>query len=307
MDCESEQLGGVVHRLRDQVKCISQTVLRTMKTEIGYGNRVAPVAVRRTIVEMLYRAKASHLGCSMSVVEMLVAMYASVDVEKIREHAPDRSRIIVSKGHCAAATYAVMMHYGILEADKLREYHADESMLSGHVSHGVNGVEHSTGALGHGLAVGAGCGLALRAQGHKDASVLVLVGDGELQEGSVWESLMFIRHHRLSNVVLLVDNNAISSITHTHEVIDMRPLATRFEGFGLAVTETDGHDVAGIVDAIGEMRRSDNPGVVICNTIKGKGVAFAEHQPIWHYRTLTDDMYREAISGLEIDAEACRS
>lgn len=268
---------------------------------------VNPQVVRRTILEMLHRAKASHLGCSMSVVEMLVAMYASVDVEKIRAHAPDRSRIIVSKGHCAAATYAVMMHYGIIEPERLREYHTEGSMLAGHVSHGVSGVEHSTGALGHGLAVAAGCGLALRARGYADASVLVLVGDGELQEGSVWESLMFIRHHRLSNVVLLVDNNAISSITHTHEVIDMRPLAARFEGFGCAVAETDGHNVAGIMGAIGMMRRSPTPGVVICNTVKGKGVAFAEHQPIWHYRTLSDDMYQEAISGLGIDAEACRT
>jgi transketolase len=268
---------------------------------------VSPEAVRRTILGMLHRAKASHLGCSMSVVEMLVAMYASVDLEKIRAHAPDRSRIIVSKGHCAAATYAVMMHCGIIEPERLCEYHTDGSMLAGHVSHGVSGVEHSTGALGHGLAVGAGCGLALRARGYTDANVLVLVGDGELQEGSIWESLMFIRHHRLSNVVLLVDNNAISSITHTHEVIDMRPLAARFEGFGFAVTETNGHDVAGIVTAIGKMRRSSVPGVIICNTVKGKGVAFAEHQPIWHYRTLSDDMYQEALAGLGGDAEACRT
>jgi len=268
---------------------------------------VTPQAVRRTILEMLHRAKASHLGCSMSVVEMLIAMYASVDVGKIRSHAPDRSRIIVSKGHCAAATYAVMMHYGIIDPDQIRGYHTDGSMLAGHVSHGVRGVEHSTGALGHGLAVGAGCGLGLRARGYSDASVLVLVGDGELQEGSVWESLMFIRHHRLSNVVLLVDNNAISSITHTHEVIDMRPLAARFQGFGLMVAETDGHDVAGIVAAISDMRRSPTPGVVICNTVKGKGVSFAEHQPIWHYRTLSDEMYREALGGLGNDEEACRT
>lgn len=268
---------------------------------------VSPREVRRTILGMLHRAKASHLGCSMSVVEMLIAMYGSVDISKIRRHAPDRSRIIVSKGHCAAATYAVMMHYGIIPPERVREYHSEGSMLAGHVSHGVSGVEHSTGALGHGLAVGAGCGLALRAQGHADASVLVLVGDGELQEGSIWESLMFIRHHQLTNVVLLVDNNAISSITHTHDVIDMRPLAARFQGFGFVVAETDGHDVGAITAAIDQMRRSSVPGVVICNTVKGRGIAFAEHQPIWHYRTLSDEMYREALAGLGFDEEASRS
>ncbi len=267
--------------------------------QIGHrGAAVSPSAVRRTILEMLHRAKASHLGCSMSVVEMLIGMYGFVDVEKIRQHAPDRSRIIVSKGHCAAATYAVMMHYGLVTESEVLGYHSDGSQLAGHVSHGVPRVEHSTGALGHGLAVGAGCGLALRALGHDDASVLVLVGDGELQEGSIWESLMFIGHHRLNNTVLLVDNNAISSITNTHDVIDMRPLAARFQGFGFEVADVDGHDVGEITSAIGRMRRSPTPGVVICNTVKGKGVAFAEHQPIWHYRTLSDELFREALDGL---------
>lgn len=257
-----------------------------------------PVAIRLTILDMLYRAKASHLGSSMSVVEMLVAMYGSTQVEKIRDRAPDRSRVIVSKGHCAAATYATMAHFGIVPMALLDTYHTDDSLLAGHVSHAVRGVEHSTGALGHGINVAVGCAIGLRARKVEAALALALVGDGEIQEGSVWEALMLASHLKLNNFVALVDNNRISSITDTAKVLDMRPLAQRFAGFGLGVREVDGHDVPAILSAIRELTAGDRPGVVICNTIKGKGVPFAENQPIWHYRSLNDELYAEAKAAI---------
>ena len=257
-----------------------------------------PVAIRLTILDMLYRAKASHLGSSMSVVEMLVAMYGSTQVEKIRDRAPDRSRVIVSKGHCAAATYATMAHFGIVPMALLDTYHTDNSLLAGHVSHAVRGVEHSTGALGHGINVAVGCAIGLRARKVEAALALALVGDGEIQEGSVWEALMLASHLKLNNFVALVDNNRISSITDTAKVLDMRPLAQRFAGFGLGVREVDGHDVPAILSAIRELTAGDRPGVVICNTIKGKGVPFAENQPIWHYRSLNDELYAEAKAAI---------
>lgn len=263
-----------------------------------------PVAIRLTILDMLYRAKASHLGSSMSVVEMLVAMYGSTQVEKIRDRAPDRSRVIVSKGHCAAATYATMAHFGIVPMALLDTYHTDDSLLAGHVSHAVRGVEHSTGALGHGINVAVGCAIGLRARKVEAALALALVGDGEIQEGSVWEALMLASHLKLNNFVALVDNNRISSITDTAKVLDMRPLAQRFAGFGLGVREVDGHDVPAILSAIRELTAGDRPGVVICNTIKGKGVPFAENQPIWHYRSLNDELYAEAKAAI---AAAARS
>ena len=257
-----------------------------------------PVAIRLTILDMLYRAKASHLGSSMSVVEMLIAMYGSTHVEKIRDRAPDRSRVIVSKGHCAAATYATMAHFGIVPMALLDTYHTDDSLLAGHVSHAVRGVEHSTGALGHGINVAVGCAIGLRARKVEAALALALVGDGEIQEGSVWEALMLASHLKLNNFVALVDNNRISSITDTAKVLDMRPLAQRFAGFGLGVREVDGHDVPAILSAIRELTAGDRPGVVICNTIKGKGVPFAENQPIWHYRSLNDELYAEAKAAI---------
>ncbi len=161
---------------------------------------VDPIAVRQSVLSMLYRGKASHLGSNMSAIEMLVAMYGSVDCQKIKNKAPDRSRILVSKGHCAAATYATMAHFGILAMSELDSYHQDGSVLAGHVSHAVSGVEHSTGALGHGINVAVGCALGLRSRGVSDSLVLVLVGDGEIQEGSVWEALMFAVHSRLKNL-----------------------------------------------------------------------------------------------------------
>lgn len=254
-----------------------------------------PREVRRTTLEILYRGQAAHLGCSMSAVEMLVAMYGFVDVEKIRRRAPDRSRIIISKGHCAAATYATMMHYGLLERELLLTYHQDGSNLTGLVNHTVPGVEHSTGSLGHGLSVAAGCALALRRQGADKSSVLCLLGDGELHEGSNWEALMLISHHRLTNLITLIDDNRISMITRTEQVLDMRPLTNRFEGFGLRAVDVDGHDVAAISQALADLRHGERPGVIICKTVKGKGVPFAEWVPIWHYRNLNATTYEEAL------------
>ena len=272
---------------------------RTVKPMAPAARKVDPTAVRRTVLTMLHRAKASHLGSNMSVIEMLIAMYGAVDCEKIRARASDRSRILVSKGHCAAATYATMAHYGIIPLDLLDSYHLDGSALAGHVSHAVGGVEHSTGALGHGLCVAVGCALGLRSRGHADRLVLALVGDGEIQEGSIWEALMYAVHLKLRNLITLVDNNRISSITNTEKVIDMRPLAARFQGFGLDVREIDGHHLAAISAAIEDLRKGDGPGLIVCNTVKGRDVPFAEWQPIWHYRSLNDELYAQALAHLD--------
>ncbi len=261
-----------------------------------------PAAVRLSILDMLYRAKASHLGSSMSVVEMLIAMYGSVDVKKVRDRDPDRSRVIVSKGHCAAATYATMGHFGIIPMALLDTYHTNGSALAGHVSHAVPGVEHSTGALGHGINVAVGCAIGLRSRGSGTALALTLLGDGEIQEGSVWEALMLASHLKLNNFVALVDNNRISSITNTEKVLDMRPLTARFAGMGLAVREVDGHDVFAVLAAIRELTAGDRAGVVVCNTVKGKGVPFAENQPIWHYRSLNDELYAQAKAAVAATA-----
>lgn len=262
---------------------------------------VAANTVRQTILRMLHRGQASHLGSSMSMVELLIAAYDSIDVAKIKAGSPDRSRVIVSKGHAACCTYAVMHHYGLLSAEEIATYHRDGTTLAGHVTHTVPHVEHSTGALGHGLSVAAGIAFGLRSRGYKDASVFCILGDGEIQEGAVWEALMFIRHHNLSNLIPIIDYNKISSITLTDSIIDMRPMVNRFTGFGFAVHDIDGHDVAALKAAIRDIRSGGQAGAIIGNTIKGKGVPFAENDPIWHYRTLNDETYRQAIGHLEAE------
>jgi transketolase len=239
----------------------------------------------------------------MSVVEMLIAMYGAVDVAKVKNGAPDRSRVLVSKGHCAAAVYGTMHHFGLLPAEMIDTYFMDGSALAGHVSHVVPGVEHSTGALGHGINVAVGCAIGLRNLGAKDSLSLALMGDGELQEGSVWEAIMLASHLKLDNFIGLVDNNRISSITSTHEVIDLRPIDRRFSAFGFAVETVDGHSVAEISHAIARLRGRGCPGMIICETIKGKDVAFAENEAIWHYKTMTDQQYEEARNRLSAKIE----
>ena len=248
---------------------------------------------------MLHRAGASHLGSSLSIVEMLSSMYESVDCNKIRSGTRDRDRIFVSKGHAAAATYAVMAHSGILPMESLETYHLENSALTGHVNHHVPGVEHSTGALGHGLNVAVGCAYGLKNKYPTHTpKVLVLCGDGEIQEGSVWEGLMFAAHHSLSNLAVLIDDNQISSITSTHEVLDLRPYRTKLEAFGFSSSEVDGHDVAAMKATIESGWKDPRPKALVCRTVKGKGVSFAENQPIWHYRTLNDALLEEAKASL---------
>lgn len=255
------------------------------------------LGVRRRVLQVIHESGASHLGTSLSVVDILVGMYGSVDLRKIRNHDLDRDRIILSKGHGAAALYCVMEAFSLISPGELDSYHRPGSKMTGHVSHKVERVEHSTGALGHGLSVALGMAIALRNIGSK-SRVLCVVGDGEIQEGSVWEAVMLWRHLALRNLVLLVDDNQISSITETHKVIDMRPLESRFRGFGLRCVTVDGHRPEDVRDAISQSARHQNPTVIVCKALKGKGVSFAEAEPIWHYRTVNKDDYLRGLDDL---------
>jgi transketolase len=256
------------------------------------------LSARRNILRIIHAAQASHLGSSMSVVEMLVAMYSVADVSKILENADSRDRIIVSKGHAAAGTYSVMHEFELMSEETLFTYHQLNSRLQGHVSHGVKYVEHSTGALGHGLSVGVGHAIYLKSK-NLDSRVMVLCGDGEIQEGSIWEALMLAATKKLNQLILLVDVNGISSIKGTEEIINTGNMKDRFAGFGLRVIEVDGHDAFAIQKAILTSSEGTEPLVLLCKTVKGMGVSFAENQPIWHYRSLNDELFSEAMEGLK--------
>lgn len=255
--------------------------------------------IRRTVIEIIYKAQASHLGSSLSSIEILTGVYSVVDVNKIKSKFPSRDKVILSKGHAAAALYSTLFHFGLMSQDQLLSYHQPGSLLQGHVSHGVDCVEHSTGALGHGLSVGVGHAIAQRTLGFQSFTY-VICGDGEIQEGSTWEALMYARTLRLNNLVLLIDNNGISSITKTNNVISFGELSGAFLGFGLEVKEINGHDILEIITVLEQIRNNpgDRPHVLICNTTKGKGVSFAESEAIWHYRTLDDAAVKIALEQL---------
>lgn len=254
---------------------------------------------RRTVIEIIYKAQASHLGSSLSLIEILTAVYSEVDIERIESKSPARDKIILSKGHAAAALYATLHSFGLMSQEQISAYHQVGSLLQGHVSHGVEFVEHSTGALGHGPSVAVGHALAQNILS-SNSITYVICGDGEIQEGSVWEALMYARTKELGNFVLIIDNNGISSITETKNVINYGSLRNSFAGFDLDVHELDGHDLIAITTLLRQIR--DEPGtrphVLICDTIKGKGVSFAESEPIWHYKTLNHETFNQALEEL---------
>lgn len=258
------------------------------------------IEIRKTVLEMLFRAGASHLGPSMSTIEILDAIYRHTDCAAIRQREPGRDRVILSKGHAAAALYGTLWHYGLLgDLDPRSDYCREGSILAGHASHMVPGVEHSTGALGHGLPVAVGCALGLRARGFDAARVFCVVGDGELQEGSNWEALTLARTAKLGNLIVLVDANGISSIRRTSDVIDLEPMASTFSGMGLEVREISGHDSLALDTLFAQPTFPNRPTIAICRTVKGYGVPFAENEPIWHYRSLDEERFRSALQSLE--------
>jgi transketolase len=255
--------------------------------------------IRLRMLEIMHQSGASHIGSCLSVIEILLAVYKSVNLDRIKAWADDRDRVIVSKGHCAAALYTVLNHFKLLKDEDFTTYYRNNYLLGGHVTSTVSSVEHSTGALGHGLSVAVGIGIGFKTR--KIASrVYVIVGDGELQEGSNWEAINSASHLKLGNLCLLVDYNKLSGIGKTNECCSLEPLKARLESFGFHTFEVDGHDLNVIYQVIQKTKDSKRPVAVICHTVKGKGVSFMENNNVWHYRSLNKEDYEKAI--LEIKA-----
>ena len=191
-----------------------------------------------------------------------------------------------------------MNAFGLIGEKELSGFQKDNSYLAGHVSHSVSCVEHSTGALGHGVSVSVGSAIGLIAQNFKSGPLSICIcGDGEIQEGSVWEAFMLAGHLKLKNFLLFVDYNKISSIKSTNEVVNLEPLKDKFLSFGFDCSVVDGHSIVKMSDAI-KNRDKNKPLALVCNTIKGKGVSFAENEPIWHYRILDEELYKKSVNDL---------
>jgi len=256
--------------------------------------------IRRHVVEMTSAGKSSHVGSCLSIADICAVLYGDVlNVDPENPRHPDRDRLILSKGHAGAAIYASLAERGFLPRQMLRQHYQNGSILSGHVSHkGVPGVELSTGSLGHGLGVGVGIAKAAKARGASHR-VFVLLSDGECDEGSNWEAILFAGHHRLDNLVAIIDYNKIQSLAPVEETLGLEPFGEKWRSFGWATLEADGHDHEALKAAFAEAGEThDQPTVVICHTTKGNGVSFMENTVLWHYRTPQGEEFDSAIAEL---------
>jgi transketolase len=248
---------------------------------------------------MVHRARAAHLASSLSMADILASLYGGVlRVDPADPAAPDRDRLLVSKGHGAAATYAALAEAGFFPRSRLLDYCADGSVLAGHVSHpGVPGVEASFGSLGHGLPVACGMALALDRRG-SPARVFAILSDGECDEGSTWEAALFAGARHLGRLTAIVDYNKIQSLGRVAEVLDLEPLAEKWTAFGWEAREVDGHDLVALDRALAVEPRGGAPVCVVAHTVKGRGVSFMEDDLLWHYRSPDDAERARALAEL---------
>jgi transketolase len=256
------------------------------------------VAARRLILKTVFRAQAGHIGADLSAVDILTTLYFGVlKVGPAESGNPERDRFVLSKAHASAAMYAVLCLKGHLREAELDTFGAADSRLSTVVSSRVPGVEFSTGSLGHGLPLGLGAALAARIAGSPRRTV-VLTGDGELQEGSNWEAAMLAATKKLASLTVIIDRNLAQKGASTEDINALEPLEDKWRAFGWAVRTVDGHDFAGLLDALRPDPARDVPACVIARTVKGKGVSFMEGGLDWHSRKLTAELFRTAMAEL---------
>jgi len=240
--------------------------------------------IRKLSLEMVFRAKASHIGSALSIADILAVLYHQY--LKVLPYDPrnkDRDILILSKGHACVALYAALAIKNYFDINLLKTYGENDSNFMNHISHKVDGVEFSTGSLGHGLSFGLGKALASKIKKVKK-KVVVIIGDGELDEGSNWEALLFAAHHHINNLLLIVDYNNLQSLTTVDNTMNLEPMRSKFESFGCEVLEIDGHNHIDLLDSFKYSDTiMDKPTVIIAKTIKGKGVSFMENQVKWHY------------------------
>ncbi len=270
------------------------------------ANDLAKLAKRLRVqtLRMIHRARTSHIGTCYSMIDLLAVLYGAI--LRVDPHNPNhakRDRFILSKGHGAAALYATLAEFQFFPQEWLATFCQDGSRLAGHVCHyGVPGVELSTGSLGHGLSVGCGMALAAKSEGNP-FRVFTLLSDGECDEGSIWEAVLFAAHHHLDNLVAVVDFNKIQSFGTVEDVLGLEPFADKWRAFGWSVREVDGHDHAALLSCFQALPwEPGRPSVLLAHTIKGKGVSFMENQLGWHYKSPNDAEMASALIQLESQA-----
>ncbi|MEO8192569.1 MAG: transketolase [Gemmatimonadales bacterium] len=259
--------------------------------------------IRKHAVRMTNLGGSSHVGSVLSMADIVAVLYGGIlRIDPDNPTHTERDRFILSKGHAGAGIYAALAESGFFPTEWLDTHCADGSVLSGHVSHrGVPGVELSTGSLGHGLSVGAGMAYGAKLDDLSNRA-FVLLSDGECDEGSTWEAAMFASHHKLDNLVAIVDYNKIQSLAPVAETLALEPFADKWKAFGWSVIEVDGHDHSSLYAILSAIPRvAGKPSCVIAHTTKGKGVSFMERSVLWHYRTPRGSEYDEALDELASD------
>jgi transketolase len=261
--------------------------------------------IRQMVLEMFISARGGHYGGSLSIIEVLVALYWELmRLDPSNPGWPDRDRLVLSKGHACASLCAVLARRGYFDKGLLSTFNQIDSPFGMHPDmHKIPGCDMSTGSLGHGLAVGIGMALAAMAD-RREYLVYVILGDGECNEGSVWESAMTASHYRLSNLIAIVDRNKVSLDGPTEEVMSLEPFADRWRAFGWNVMEADGHDFDQIYRSVNEARKSKSgPTAILAHTVKGKGISFMEGKHEYHYASLSREEIDEARIELDLKQE----
>jgi len=255
--------------------------------------------LRRRVIDTLWHAQAGHPGGSLSAAEIMATLFFEVmNVDPNDPTYEDRDRFILSKGHAAPIYYVTLQERGFFAEDVLATYDCLDSCLQGHPDTKAPGVDVPSGSLGQGLSVGLGLALGARLK-KKDLRVYVLLGDGELQEGQNWEAAMFAPNYQLDNVTAIIDYNKVQLMGPVGHIMEIEPLAAKWEAFNWNVIEIDGHNPAEIADACKEAARTkDRPTVIIAHTVKGKGVSFMENQASWHSGLVTDEVREKALAEL---------
>jgi transketolase len=264
--------------------------------------------IRKHIIKMCHKSKSPHVGTSMSCADILSVLYFdSLRVDPQNPLHPERDRFILSKGHGSAALYSTLAHRGFFPISKLEEFYSDGSKMAGHPTlQCVPGVEATTGSLGHGLPLA--CGISYNSKIiNKPYRVFVLISDGECDEGTTWEAALFAGFHGLDNLTVIIDYNKIQSFGNVREVLDLEPLAKKWESFGWSVKEVDGHDILEMTKTFKEVPfEMKKPSLVIAHTIKGKGVSYMENKLEWHYKSPTEDEYKKGVEELEKNENSIR-
>lgn len=256
--------------------------------------------IRIESLKMHYKSKTSHIGSNLSVADILSVLYNDVlkyDINNPKDI--NRDRVIYSKGHAATILYAVLAEKGFIDKELINNYGNDNQILASHITHKVNGIEFSTGSLGHGASIGCGIAIALKRK-NIDAKVWVILSDGEMNEGSTWEAILFASHHKLDNLIFILDNNKLQAFGNTKDIINMESIPNKLKDFGWSASEVDGHNHDELKSVFSKLPLENNkPSFILAHTIKGKGVDFMENNLLWHYRSPNEEEYQLALKELE--------